>query len=160
MREIARRLKAERDYELSHQQIAKDVAVILKRWRETCVADLDDLRSAELVRIAAMEAEAWGAWERSKAMHENTSTEQTESAKDGRKTRAAIHKVQRDPDPRYLQIVQYCIEKRCKLLGLDAPAKFAATTPDGKGESRATLSVSQLLDRYAAALEETAENVA
>jgi hypothetical protein len=35
-------------------------------------------------------------------------------------------------DPRFLAGVQWCINKRCEILGLDAPAKFAPTDVDGK----------------------------
>jgi hypothetical protein len=35
-------------------------------------------------------------------------------------------------EPRFLQGVMTCINKRCDILGLNAPMKIAETTPDGK----------------------------
>jgi hypothetical protein len=35
-------------------------------------------------------------------------------------------------DPRFLERVQECVKQRCAILGLQAPEKFAPTTPDGQ----------------------------
>ncbi len=35
-------------------------------------------------------------------------------------------------DPRYLLGVDRCIERRCRILGLEAPMKIAQTDPQGK----------------------------
>lgn len=106
LREIAASLNAEREYQLTFQTIAKDVKTILSRWRESIVDDVSEMRSAELIRINEIEREAWQAWTRSK------------KGADG--------------DPRFLTTVQWCIERRCKLFGLDGPTKIAPTTPDGQ----------------------------
>ena len=53
-------------------------------------------------------------------------------------------------NPRYLDIVLNCIEKRCKLLGLDAPTKIAPTDPTGKQAYEPPPTVSQLIERITA----------
>jgi len=35
-------------------------------------------------------------------------------------------------NPRFLDIVLKCVTKRCEILGLYAPSKIEATTPNGK----------------------------
>ena len=35
-------------------------------------------------------------------------------------------------DPRFLKIALECVERRCKLLGLDAPEKHQHTGADGR----------------------------
>jgi hypothetical protein len=42
-----------------------------------------------------------------------------------------MEKEQRDGNPAFLAGVMSCIERRCKLLGLDAPAKAELTGKDG-----------------------------
>lgn len=47
-------------------------------------------------------------------------------------------------DPRYLQGVERCIDKRCELLAIKPPAKIAPTTPDGKQQYSGVLVVPAL----------------
>lgn len=158
MREIARRMNDDRPYSLTFQQIAKDVRVILGRWQASCIKDIDELRSAELMRLSVMESEAWAAWEQSKTTAENTTTSQESGGLGGTKTKAEIKRIKREPDPRYLDIVRYCIDKRCKMLGLDAPVKLAQTTPDGRHAAAGVLSVDEILIRYAGVLSGESED--
>ena len=37
-------------------------------------------------------------------------------------------------NPSFLAGVQWCINKRCEILGLDAPKKIAPTDPSGQNE--------------------------
>lgn len=78
-----------------------------------------------------MEAEANDAWERSKLNREIQSVKKT-TGDQGDKTETAMRKEEQTGNPEYLRVVEWCIDRRCKLLGLDAPLKVASTTPDGK----------------------------
>ena len=131
LREIAAQISANREYRLSHVTIKADVDLILERWRETLLSDIDRLKSEELARINHLECEAWAAWERSKQDAERTLAEKRHATQ-GTTSVASVVKEGQCGDPRYLQRVEWCIEKRCKILGLDAPAKVAQTTPDGE----------------------------
>ena len=69
----------------------------------------------------------------------DSSTEQSsatgESDKKGKQrgsAKAVIEKETMLGNPAYLAGVMSCIERRCKILGLDAPTKIAPTAPDGK----------------------------
>jgi hypothetical protein len=119
-REIAAVINSHRTYQLSHQTISKDVVEILKRWRATAAAEISEAKAAELLRINQLEREAWMAWERSKE-----DAQRRKSVRTGGDTpdRVELNVEGQCGDPRYLQQVQWCIERRCKLLGLDAPTK-------------------------------------
>src|SRR5262249_43324663 len=123
--ELARRLGVNRS------TVSRDLQALNARWQESAVRDLGAAKTQELERIDLLEREYWDAWENSKRSHETTTTEQTTSP-GGDRTRAAIRKEEQHGDPRYLAGVQWCIDKRCDILGLKAPHKIAPTTPDGQ----------------------------
>jgi hypothetical protein len=116
---------------LSRQQVGYDLAAIRQEWLASSLMDFNARRAEELARIDRLEGEYLDAWAASKKDKETTTTEQTAGG-DGEPVRAAIRKEGRHGDPRYLAGVQWCINKRCELLGLDAPKKIAPTTPDGR----------------------------
>jgi len=111
---------------VTQSQISHDISTIQKRWRESSVMNLDEAKQRELSRIDELEREYWQAWqdsklERSKARQETGGKKD----KDGKPvvTKASLEKQQRDGNPVFLSGVMACIDRRCKLLGLDAPEK-------------------------------------
>jgi hypothetical protein len=107
---------------LSRQQVGYDLEAVRKDWLESSLMDFNAKRAEELARIDRLEREAWECFERSKQGHETTTTEQITGG-DGERTRAAIRKEDEHGDPRYLAGVQWCVEQRCKILGLHAPQR-------------------------------------
>jgi hypothetical protein len=123
---------------LSRQQIGYELKAIRKEWLASSLMDFNQKKAEELARIDRMEAEAWVSWETSKGQKETTLTEQTTGG-DGDKLKAGIRKEAREGSVDYLKVVQWCINKRCEILGLDAPRKIAPTTPDGQEPYRLTV---------------------
>jgi hypothetical protein len=123
---------------VNRSTISRDLKVLNARWKEAAVRDLDAAKGQELEHIDQLQREYWNAWEKSKQGHETTTTEQITGG-DGDRTKAAIRKEEEHGDPRYLAGVQWCIEQRCKILGLNAPQKIAPTTPDGQEPYRMTV---------------------
>ena len=81
---------------MTQQMVSYDLQVVRQRWRDSGLRDLDEAKTIELAKIDALEREYWDAWRASK----------------------------RPPatgTPAYLTGVQWCIDRRIKLLGLDAP---------------------------------------
>jgi hypothetical protein len=115
---------------VNRSTISRDLRVLNDRWKASAVRDLDAAKGQELERLDQLEREAWQAWEKSKGAHESTTTEQTSTGA-GERVKAAIRKDEQCGDPRYLAVVQWCIEQRCKLLGLNAPHRVAPASPDG-----------------------------
>ena len=120
MIEIAEELK------LSMNQIKYDLREIRKRWRQSSVRDFDAHREEQLARLDLLEARAWHELERSSADYWKRTVGETAQG-DIDKEETGVQ----TGDPRYMTVILNIIERRSKLLGLDAPTKLAPTNPDG-----------------------------
>ena len=103
---------------LAQEMVSYDLKAIYQHWQESYAHQLDQLRAQELARIDNLERTYWEAWEQSQQPREITST-----AKQGEKIKVTKRTEHRNGNPAYLSGVQWCIERRCKLLGLDASVK-------------------------------------
>ena len=112
---------------VSQPTVSNDLKAIQKEWRQSAIRDFDVLRERELKKLDRLEREAWDAWDRSKKPAQqavvNTSGEMQSTQK---------KVTEQVGDPRYLEQISKCIASRRALLGLDAPAKIAPTSPDGE----------------------------
>lgn len=107
--------------ETSRQMVSYDVQIIKEAWRKSARFDMEAAIGQELGRLDELEREAWTAWAQSKLPKESTLTGQTTGKAAG--NRVEIRREQRDGNPAYLAAIMACIDRRCKLLGLDAPEK-------------------------------------
>ena len=135
--EIARRYaKAEpqaaiaKDLGVTQQQISEDIKAILGRWRKVYLGAVNDKIASELAKINDLERTHWQACEDSKTVKEVTNTGKT-TGKDGDRLKAELRKEDRDGNPAFLAGVMACIDRRIKLLGLDAPEKHEHAGKDG-----------------------------
>lgn len=151
--DIARHLSEIRDYTLSQQQVSGDLKLIRKRWLESSLRDFDHLKAQELAKIDQLEVTYWDAWERSLEDKQRTESSRTT----GKEVREGAKMVTTPGlgDPRYLTGVQWCIGKRCEILGLDAPAKVAPTDPTGRRPYQ--LTESERLERVTTLLTQALE---
>ena len=106
---------------VSQAQISKDLTVIRAAWLAAAVRDFDAARAQELAKIDAVEREYWEAWERSKKDKETT-LHDVDGAKQIKK--ATIRREGQSGNAAYLAGILTCIERRCSILGLDAPKRF------------------------------------
>lgn len=106
-----------RAFEVDQATISRDLAAIQAEWLSQAVLDVGTVRARELARIDEVERQAWIAWLKSQENAE-TSKERTRGP-DG--TQTVTEKVSKGQagDPRYLEIVLKCVERRCKILGVD-----------------------------------------
>lgn len=157
---------------VTQQQISYDLATVQRRWKIDTAINLDEAKQKELSRIDTLERTYWDAWMRSAGEHTKTRTEQLVTTNDGSddeskesteeskpEKKPIVLKVVTDTEmllgvPALLAGVMSCIERRCKLLGLDAPTKIAPTSPDGKEqydggitETERAARISAILDR-------------
>jgi hypothetical protein len=123
---------------LSRQQIGYDLKAVRKEWLRSSVMDFNQRKAEELAKIDRLEQTYWDAYEASKKERQISITEQT-TGEGGEKFKAGIRKEEQTGDPRYLAGIQWCINKRCEILGLNAPQKIAPTTPDGQEPYRLTV---------------------
>lgn len=130
MAKIAEWITKNRVYSLSAPSVSLDMKVLRERWREHYMRDIDEIKSTELARLDRMEMEAWDAWDKSKEKKQEIERFKTTDKWTGRPdlkkpayTRERLKHlvIERDPNPKYLEIVQWCIEQRIRVFGLDAP---------------------------------------
>jgi hypothetical protein len=114
---------------LSPGQVNADLAAVRKEWLKARVRNFDADLNRELARIDALEVEYWEAWRGSKLPRKQETTQQRQA-----ETVALVVTVRSDEhegNPQFLAGVQWCIDRRIKLLGIDAPLKIAPTNPEG-----------------------------
>lgn len=112
--------------------VSRDIAALQKQWKEASLTALDELKAQELARIDRLELEYWQAWADSKAKRTIINKKQTEAegAKGGTRKgyTGSVREEDMLGDPRFLAGVQWCIDRRCQLLGLDAPKRQDITS--------------------------------
>lgn len=124
-----------RALEMSTSQVSYDVAKIESRWRSAVVADLNVWKAQELAKIDELERTFWKAWAESLKDKETTFTERTsgqstedaEKAEKAEKVRASVRREGSSGNPAFLDGVLSCVDRRIKLLGLDAPIRVDIT---------------------------------
>lgn len=125
---------------VSQKQISYDLRVIQHRWQQSMVADFDARKARELAKIDETERQAWRGWRRSlkDAVKNIKSAKSAPPSVDaeghvvtGQIVEAREEREGQAGDPRFLAIVQGCIERRCKIFGIDAPTKGELTGKDG-----------------------------
>lgn len=137
--ELADRVSAERPYKMSVHLAHIDVQELYKRWRDAYLDDIDILKGRELQRIDELEAAYWDSYERSLKginMYKEDVVEVEvdmigveDSESPTKRKKFASHKFQdeRDGESKFLNGIQWCITKRCEILGLNAPVKSELT---------------------------------
>ena len=96
--EIAKRLK------MTQPMVAYDLAAVRKEWQAREANALAEARAVTMAQLDELQRTYWTSFARSKT-----------------RRRAA-------GDPRFLAGVSSCIERRCRLLGLDTPSVYACVT--------------------------------
>lgn len=114
--------------------VSRDLTVLRERWRERAEAAIKERAADELARIDHLEQVAWASWERS---CQPAVTRRTQKAK-GRVDKAGAllpdldvaERTERDQvgNPRFLDRVGWCIQKRCEMLGILQPEVSGITT--------------------------------
>lgn len=153
---------------ISQSRVSQIVSELQRDWLNSAMRDWDTLKSEELARINEVESEAWIAWRRSTAEYTEITEEVNETptkqiGEDGKITiismglaKTRLKREMRYGDPRFLQIINQCIERRCNLLGLDAPKIVdielrirEAARAEGLDEEAAVEEARRLLRSYA-----------
>lgn len=120
-------------YDLSTSSIIYDMRIIQKQWVASYLQDINVAKAKELARIDRVERAAWDAWEKSKDPARKTEKEKVESEQldsgdrafqKHRKVRAKTTEMDRDADKEFMKIVQWCVDTRCKILGINAPQRY------------------------------------
>ena len=101
--------------DVTQQQICYDLKILRKRWLQSSVLNIDLAKAKELARIDHLEREYWVAWEKSK----NPVKTKGQKKVDGQVIETTVQAETGTGDPRFLAGVQWCINKRCDIVGMD-----------------------------------------
>ncbi|MDO6747189.1 hypothetical protein [Gilvimarinus sp. 1_MG-2023] len=119
--------KSEDGIQYSLDMVRRDLREVRAQWRKSALIDFDAAKQEQLAKLDMMECQVWDQWLRSCEDYKKHTT--------GKGAQGPIDKTEtggQTGDPRYMNVLLSIIERRCKLLGLDAPTKVAPTDPDGK----------------------------
>lgn len=93
--------------------VGRDLKQVLDIWRKILRRDLETAKSCELAKINRLEATAWEAWSRSIRDEETTRI-----TVDGEKKKIEKTTHNQTGDAKYLDQIEWCINKRCEILAL------------------------------------------
>jgi len=108
---------------ISDATICRDLKTLYKHWEASSLVDIDSKKAEELAKIDHLEREYWDAWKRSCEDAETIRQEGVAVDKIVNPSKIIKTAVGQAGDPRFLAGVQWCIERRCKIFGIDAPEK-------------------------------------
>lgn len=120
---------------LSQPTVSRDIQVLIDEWRVERVYDINEAKARELAKVDNLELEYWEAWHRSQQNAEKEIKKQRavpgkkdKGSKDAPAPSVLSQDIQKiiegqTGDPRFLAGIQWCIERRCLILGVDAPKK-------------------------------------
>lgn len=113
-------------YSISHTTVSGDVKLLLKQWHTERIHDITNQKLIELTKIDKLEQTYWDAWEKSVENHRKITNKAKGAvgSKNPNYQEITETEIREFGEPRYLQGIERCIDKRCKLLGLDAPVKM------------------------------------
>jgi hypothetical protein len=116
--------------------ISRDLKVLRAEWLKSALVDINEAKARELAKIDALEATYWQAWARSlhnavTVTQEKLTGKEREAAamvlasRAGAPVEAIMREVEKregqSGNPAFLAGVMNCINRRCDILGLDAP---------------------------------------
>lgn len=121
---------------LTYRQVNNDINAILKQWHNDRITDINKQKTIELEKIHKLEQEYWRAWEKSIEDFEKKSKKLKGSVgldRDGKPKSPSEQEISTTEmismgNPAYLAGIERCIERRCKILGIDAPQKMDVTS--------------------------------
>jgi len=109
---------------VSRTTIGRYLGELRDAWQKSALMDFDEARKRELAKIEQLETEYWASWKQSLGGDERE-TEFPPGADSDDREQTKLNRKERAPagNPRYLQGVQWCIDKRCEILGINAAKK-------------------------------------
>jgi len=125
---------------LAQSQISYDLKKIQEEWLHNTTMNLDAHKAEEVAKTLQTERMYRDIYRKSlndfKAQTATLHAERPGDKKEKTKEKSlpviqVIHTENRNGDPRALDGILKCIERRCKLLGLDAPQKQEHTGKEG-----------------------------
>lgn len=144
--------RADISYKVNLTQVNADIHAMRKALHERTIDNINYVRTVELEKLSLLEAEAWKAWEISKAPKRKQESKSTAKTKNTVKydefgdrqdannnseltpdeLQATVMEESSSGDPRHLEIVLKSMALRAKLLGLYAAKEDNVQSKDEK----------------------------
>jgi hypothetical protein len=117
---------------LSQSTVSNDLKALQGQWLRSALLDFDEAKAREVAKVDRLEREYWAAWERSCEDAETTKQRGAPGEEPGKIKTASVERTVKGQagDPRFLQGVQWCIDRRCKILGVDAAQRASMLNID------------------------------
>lgn len=103
--------------------VSADLEVIYKVWQEEMLASFDQHKRNQLAKIDYMEQVAYTAYVKSIGIRKVITREKTVGGMYGETNKVKIVRDDLAGDTKYLDQVKWCIEMRCKILGITKDVK-------------------------------------
>ena len=116
---------------LNQSTVSRDLTVLQDDWKRAALMDLNEAKARELAKVDALEIEYWKAWENSLKDAEVFITEKVGTQKGtnmDKRGKEVFRREGQTGNPSFLAGIQWCINKRCEILGLDAPKSTDLTS--------------------------------
>lgn len=141
-RQMAKRIEELFNRTISIVTIGNMVGSLMDEWKEQRVNNMENLKTVELIKINRLENTYWEGWLRSldgkeRKMDKQRAIPGTTVEESTGKVLKIMQPVSAEKssltqetfgDPRFLDGVQWCIEMRCKILGIKAPTEVTITS--------------------------------
>jgi hypothetical protein len=142
--EISREMLASTGAKFGSAAINNVIKRATDQWKESTVSMIDSHKSIELQKVNNLEATYWEGWERSKAL-QKAKTKTKTAVKEGDKlglSREETQERESPGDPRFLTGIQWCVDKRCELLGIvDQPTTAIQINNNNVGDKSVSTTI-------------------
>lgn len=126
--EIAKEVK------VTQQCVSQDLSVLRRLWQQSAMVNIDKIKAKELAKIDRLESEYWTAWDKSKTDYQRVISKKIGNIH----AEKTLQDIVLSGDARFLQGIQWCINKRCEIFGINAPKEIDLKS---KGESIQPLNI-------------------
>ena len=131
-REIVEQLQKQYSIDVDRSTISRDLKILERRWIKSAEVDIDVAKGEIVDEINGLKREYWLGFIRSCEEKVTTATEKVVAAgvgtgSTGGRDKASVRRENLIGDKRFLDGVQWCIEQRCKILGVEAPSRSEVT---------------------------------
>jgi transcriptional regulator with XRE-family HTH domain len=116
--------------DLSQATISRILKDLQAEWMKSALIDINEAKARELAKIDALEVEYWSAWKRSQEDAESEITKMQGTPPKQGDANPAPAKLEtqkkregQSGNPAFLRGIEWCINKRCEIIGVNAPIK-------------------------------------
>ena len=105
---------------LTRRTVQAELVAIRDDWKGRTQIDFESAIAQQLDRVDLVEKYAFEGWERS-LTRKTVETKQAVRTVNGQVDRATLRAETGDGNPAFLARMSWCIEQRCRILGLEKP---------------------------------------